>query len=162
MPLCTTFGTPIALFRAHMNVADIMTADVEMTSPDETLCEAARRMKDSDIGMLPVCSHDRLVGVITDRDIVVHAAAHSLDLEITRVHEAMSSPVIYCYEDQAVEEAAGIMETKQIRRLLVLNREKDLVGVLSLGDLALDADDEMIALEVLESVSENTEDLAAA
>jgi CBS domain-containing protein len=95
-------------------------------------------MKALDIGPLPVCCEDRLVGMITDRDITVRATAEGYDPRTEQVHDAMTAGIFYCLEDQSVEEAALLMKEKQIRRLPVLNHEKRLVGIVSLGDLAVE------------------------
>ena len=104
--------------------------------------------------MLPVCDGDRLVGVITDRDITVRSVAQGHDPKTARVQEVMTPEVIYCFDDEDVKEAAKKMEEKQVRRLPVLNREKRLVGIVSLGDLAVRTGKEKLAGEVLERVSE--------
>jgi CBS domain-containing protein len=137
-----------------MQLKDIMTPNPECIAPGATLQQAARRMRDLDVGSLPVCDNDRLAGMITDRDITVRAIAEGNDPKTTRVREAMSEEIIYGFEDQDVEEAARLMEDKQIRRLAVLNRDKRLVGLVSLGDLAVESGDRAKAGEVLREVSE--------
>ena len=136
-----------------MQIKDAMTMGVEVVRPDETLQEAARKMKSIDVGPLPVCDGDRLVGMITDRDIIVRATAEGRDPKTTLVKAAMTPGVVYVYEDQDIEEAAALMKERQIRRLVVLDRTKRLVGILSLGDIAEEAD-EVTSGEVLERVSE--------
>src|SRR5947208_71221 len=130
-----------------------MTLDVAVTRPDATLAEAAEQMKTLDVGLLPVCDGDYLVGMLTDRDITVRAAAAGSDPTTTLVVDTMTPDVIYCYADQEVEEAARVMQEKQIRRLLVLDRDKRLVGIVSLGDLAAEAEDPYRMAEVLQDVS---------
>src|SRR4051812_20949815 len=121
-----------------MRLKDVMTAGVECIKPSDTIMHAAERMRDLDVGSLPVCGdNDRLAGVITDRDITVRATASGLDPSSTRVEDAMTPQINYCFEDQDLEEAAHLMEEKQIRRLPILNRQKRLVGIVSLGDLAV-------------------------
>jgi CBS domain-containing protein len=138
-----------------MQVKDIMTARAECTSPTTTLRAAAQRMKELDVGPLPVCGDDdRLAGMITDRDITVRAVAEGLDPSTTLVQDVMTPNIIYCFEDQDVSDAAHMMEQNQIRRLVVLNRHKRMVGIVSLGDLAVDAGDEELAGHTLEAVSE--------
>jgi len=137
-----------------MQVSEVMTRGAECTRPDATLQEAAGRMKALDVGALPVCDNDRLVGMVTDRDITVRAVAGACDPRGTCVREAMTPDVVYCFENQDVQEAARLMEEKQIRRLPVLNRDKRLVGIVSLGDLAVKTGDEALAGEALEQVSE--------
>jgi len=140
-----------------MQIKDIMTPNVDCIRPDDTLQDAARKMRDLDVGPLPLCGDDdRLAGMITDRDIVVRAVAEGRDPTATRVSEAMSRDIIYCFEDQDTEEAARLMQEKQVRRLIVLNRDKRLVGIVSLGDLATGSGDQRKSGEVLQDVSEPT------
>ena len=136
-----------------MKVNEIITHDPEVIRPETALIEAAQKMKSLDIGMLPVCDGDRLVGVITDRDITVRGVAQGYDPKTARVQEVMTPEVIYCFDDEDVKDVAKKMEEKQVRRLPVLNREKRLVGIVSLGDLAVRTGKEKLAGEVLERVS---------
>ena len=103
-----------------MQLKDVMTRQVEVISPDASLEEAARKMDQLNVGPLPVCENERLVGLVTDRDITVRATAAGKDPRTTPVREAMSQDVLYCFEDQDVREAAQIMENQQVRRLPVL------------------------------------------
>ena len=119
-----------------MNISKVMTREVKIASPDDTLQRAAQLMEEHDFGMLPVGENDRLVGMLTDRDIVVRAIAHGLGPQ-ARVRDVMSSEVRYVYEDESVEDAARNMSELQVRRLPVLDRNKRLVGIVSLGDLAV-------------------------
>src|SRR5262245_61078876 len=137
-----------------MRVHEVMTRDVSVIHSDSTLQEAAARMKAQDIGPLPVCEHNRLVGMLTDRDITVRATAAGEDPTAIRVRDVMTPEVVSCFEDQLVSEAALLMQEHQIRRLLVLNRDKRLVGIVSLGDLAVETRDEQLAGATLEQVSE--------
>ena len=138
-----------------MQVKEIMSAGVECIQPSATLREAAQRMRDLDIGPLPVCGEDdRLAGIITDRDIAIRGVAEGLDPSTAVVRDVMTPKIIYCFEDQDISEAARMMEDHQVRRLVVLNDEKRLVGILSLGDLAVDSGDELMAGHTLEAVSE--------
>jgi CBS domain-containing protein len=115
-----------------------MTKKVDLAKPEMTLREVALKMRDGDFGALPVEENDRLVGMITDRDIVTRALAESKENPLdTKVREVMSENVYYCFDDQDAEDVARNMGQNQIRRLPVLNREKRLVGIVSLGDLAL-------------------------
>ena len=118
-----------------MLVSEAMTRDVRVASPDHTIEAAARIMAEIDAGVLPVAENDQLVGMITDRDIAVRAVAQGKGQE-TRVREVMTPDVRYCYEDEPVTHVAVNMGDLRIRRLPVLNREKRLVGILSIGDLA--------------------------
>lgn len=137
-----------------MIVRDIMSRDVEVIHPDSMIQEAASKMKKLDVGSLPVCENRRLLGVVTDRDIAVRAVAAGSDPTTTKVSDTMTPELIYCYEDEPVREAAKLMERHQIRRLPILNREKHLVGIVSLGDLAVETGNEKLAGTVLEEVSE--------
>jgi CBS domain-containing protein len=138
-----------------MQIRDIMTPGVECVRPDDTLQEAARKMRDLDVGPMPVCGeNDRLAGMITDRDITVRAVAEGRDPKSTKVRDVMTEDVISCFEDQDVQDAARLMQSRQVRRVLVLNRDQRLVGIISLGDLAVEADDSRWAGEVLQDVSE--------
>lgn len=118
-----------------MHVSEIMTRDVHLVSPDETITEVARQMAENDIGFLPVGDHDRLVGMITDRDIVVRGVADGLDLQ-SKVGDIMTTDVKYCFEDEEVDDVARNMGDVQVRRLPVVNRDKRLVGIVSLADAA--------------------------
>lgn len=120
-----------------MNVSEVMTQDVKIASPEDTLQHAAEMMIDIDAGVLPVGENDRLVGMLTDRDIAVRAVAQGKAPGSTKVREIMSAEIRYVYDDETIEDAAKSMSKLQVRRLPVLNREKRLVGIVSLGDLAL-------------------------
>lgn len=122
---------------ASMKIQEIMSTDVGCIGPDNTLVEAAGLMRELDVGAIPVCDDDRLAGMLTDRDLTLRAIAEGKDPNTTAVRETMSQGIIYIFEDQSVEEAAHLMEEKQVRRLPVLNHNKRLVGIVSLGDLAL-------------------------
>ena len=120
-----------------MEVCEVMTPDVVIASPDDTLQHAAEMMVDIDAGVLPVGEKDRLVGMLTDRDITVRAVAAGKSPADCKVREVMSPEIKYIYEDESLEDAARNMSELQIRRLPVLSRDKRLVGIVSLGDLAL-------------------------
>lgn len=120
-----------------MKIKDIMTTAVEIASPDDTLQEAARRMRVEDCGILPVGKDDRLVGIITDRDIVTRAVARGLDPDDACVGDVMSVEVKYVYDDESLDDLAHKMSALQVKCLPVLNREKRLVGIVSLSDMAL-------------------------
>ena len=140
-----------------MQLKEIMTRDPVVIGPDTTLTAAAGRMREIDSGVMPVGENDRLVGMLTDRDITVRATANGKDPNATKVREVMTEDVVYCFEDDDVGAAANKMEQHQIRRLIVLNRDKRLVGIVSLGDVAVDTGDERLAGEVTEKVSESAE-----
>jgi CBS domain-containing protein len=110
-------------------------------------------MRDLDCGVMPVCDNDRLAGIITDRDIAIRAVAEGCDPSRTRVSEIMSEGVEYCFQDDDLSDAEDLMRRNQIRRLIVLNRDKRLVGILSLGDVAMRGDEESVG-ETLEEISE--------
>jgi CBS domain-containing protein len=126
-----------------MKIEEIMTPYVRCVQSDVTLVEAAVVMRDMDVGALPICEEGRLVGMLTDRDIALRAVAECRDPRWTMVKDVMSPGVVYIYSDQAVEDAAELMERKQVRRLPVLNREKRLVGIVSLGDVAINTSNEL-------------------
>jgi len=136
-----------------MNIKEIMTRNVEVIHPTDTLRAAAEKMRAHDVGFLPVYNGGELLGVITDRDIVVRAMAKGADPRTMLTLELFTSPAIYCFEDQSVEDAVELMHDNQIRRLVILNRStKQLAGVISLGDLAINVDDK-VSGEVLQRVS---------
>lgn len=137
-----------------MKISQILTPDPQCISPETTLTNAAQKMKALDVGMLPICENDRLVGTLTDRDITIRATAFGANPNTTSVREAMTPDIVYCFDDENVEDAAELMEQKQVRRLPVLSRDRRLVGILSLGDLAVRTQREKLAGEVLERVSE--------
>jgi CBS domain-containing protein len=118
-----------------MRISECMTPDVLTIRPDVRLSEAAKLMLEEDIGVLPVADDERLVGMLTDRDIAVRAIAAGLDGQ-ARVRDVMSREVLYCFEDQEVDEVAQNMSDMQVRRLPVVNRRKRLVGIITTGDLA--------------------------
>jgi len=119
-----------------MKVNEVMTRKAEWVSPDASIAEVAKMMRDENIGSLPVGENDRLIGMITDRDIACRAVAEGLDPAKTTARRVMSKTISYCFDDQEIDDAAHLMEQKHVRRLAVLNREKRLVGILSLDDLA--------------------------
>ena len=136
-----------------MKLREIMTREVVVIQPDDSLQSAAKKMRDLNIGFLPVCDGENLLGVISDRDITIRALADGMDVNIMLGRDLMTTPAIYCFEDQDVSDAAKIMEENQIRRLVVLSRDdKSLVGVISLGDLARNETSELSG-KVLQRVS---------
>jgi CBS domain-containing protein len=140
-----------------MRVSEIMTRNPEVVTSDFILKDAALKMRELNVGMLPIRSDDRLVGMLTDRDITVRATAEGRDPTKTQVKEVMTPEVAYCFEDQDVSEAAKLMQEKQIRRLPILNRQKRLVGIVSLGDVAVHSGEEKIVSETIQEVSEPAE-----
>lgn len=137
-----------------MKLSEIMTREVEVIQPDDSLQLAAKKMRDRDIGFLPVCDGTELMGVLSDRDLTIRALAEGMDINIMLSRDLMTTPAIFCFDDQDVSEAAQIMEEKQIRRLVVLSRENQgLVGVISLGDIARMSENGLSG-KVLKRVSE--------
>ncbi|HEX8262934.1 MAG TPA: CBS domain-containing protein [Allosphingosinicella sp.] len=119
-----------------MKIAECMTAEVETVSPDQPIREAAQFMLRADAGAMPVGEGDKLVGMVTDRDIAVRGVAAGRGPD-TPVREVMTEEVIYCFEDDEVEEVALKMSDRQVRRMPVLSRENEtLVGIVSLGDIS--------------------------
>ncbi|MGB7952042.1 MAG: CBS domain-containing protein [Candidatus Binatia bacterium] len=137
-----------------MQVKEIMNREVEVIHANIPLRAAAEKMKTLDVGMLPVRDADRLVGMLTDRDIVIRGIAGGLDISKTEVKDVITPDVIYCFEDAEVGEAAKLMQEKQIRRLIVLNRDKRLAGILSIGDLAGQSGSDKLAGETVKRVSQ--------
>lgn len=121
-----------------MKVSEVMTRNVRVINREETIRDAARIMTEIDAGIVPVASDGRLVGMLTDRDIAVRAVAAGKGPE-TRVDEVMSAEVKYCFEDEDLDDVCGNLGDQQVRRLPVLDRDKRLVGILSLGDIAVEA-----------------------
>lgn len=115
---------------------ELMTRDVKVITPDKSIQEAAKMMRDGNFGMLPVEENDRMIGAISDRDIAMRAVAEGRDFSTTKVRDVMSTGIAWAYEDETVEEAVAIMSERQVRRLPVVNRAKRLVGIVALGDLA--------------------------
>ena len=137
-----------------MQLKEIMTPEVERMQKDLTVQEVAQKMKTLDVGLIPVYNDDRLVGMITDRDITIRAVAEGRDPSKTPVNAVMTPEVVYCYEDQTIDDAAKVMEEQQIRRLIILNRDKRLVGIVSLGDLTTHRGSKRAASEALEKISQ--------
>ena len=123
-----------------MIVKEVMSSHVQWTAPEIPISEIARIMRDQGIGCVPVGENDRLVGMITDRDITCRAVAAGEDLRNVTARDVMSKGIFYCFEDEPIEKAAGVMREREVHHLPVLNRRKRMVGLVSLGDLALKAD----------------------
>lgn len=136
-----------------MLVRDIMTTQFQVAAPKCTLREAAQMMRDGDFGYLPVGQDDRLTGAVTDRDIVIRGLAEGMGVDAT-IAEVLSQQIVYCFDDDELSEAADIMKLEQIRRLAVLNRDKRLVGVVSLGDIARDTDDNRLTGDIETGVAQ--------
>ena len=123
-------------------IAEIMTTEVEVVRPEETLRDAARAMADLDVGSLPVCDGRKLIGMITDRDITVRAIAEGKGSE-TPVSEVMTDEVIWCTDTDSIDEVLQQMSDAQIRRLPVVDRDRQLVGIIALGDIALEEEEDI-------------------
>ena len=136
-----------------MKVGDVMTRDVELVSPEDTIQTAASIMKDIDAGAVLVGKDDRIVGVLTDRDIAIRAVAQGKTPRTT-VREGMTPEVRYIFDDEDVVDASQKMAGWQVRRLPVLNRSKRLVGIVSVGDLALEARDAAQVGRAMEGISQ--------
>lgn len=119
-----------------MNLGQIMTLEVEIVRPQDPIQRAARMMRDAGVGMIPVVEREVVIGVVTDQAVAARFVAQGLDFSGTSVSDVMSREVFYCYEDQTLEDAARLLEEKQLRRVIVLSRDKRLVGVVSGDDLA--------------------------
>ena len=137
-----------------MKLSEIMTRDVQMVQPDDPLQSAAKKMRDYDIGFLPVCDGGTLLGVLSDRDITIRALAEGIDVNVMLCRDLMTTPGLYCFDDQDLKEAAKVMEEHQVRRLVILDRDNQrVVGVVSLGDLARNGIMDL-SRKVLKEVSE--------
>ncbi len=139
-----------------MLIKEIMTPSVEIVQPQTSVKDTAARMQALNVGVMPIGDNDRLVGIVTDRDIAVRCAGEGKDPAKTKVGDVMTSNVTYCLEDQDVMEAAELMKTNGIRRLAVLNNDKRLVGMCAMGDLAVHGDRDTAA-DVLVEVSKPSE-----
>jgi len=131
---------------------DVMSREVKVISPDRTIQEAARRMRDGDFGMMPVGQDDCVIGTISDRDIAIRAVAEGRDAA-TKVRDVMSEGIAWAYEDDSVEKAALIMSERQVRRLPVLDRDNRLVGIVALGDFAVEISGSRPAAQALAEIS---------
>ena len=136
-----------------MQLSEILTRDVETIRPDAPVREAAQRMRSMDVGSLPVCDGQRLLGMVTDRDLALRILADGRDPNATPVKDAMTPDVCYAFEDDDVRRAADLMKERQIRRLPVLNRDKQLVGIVAIGDIATHATDQLSG-DTLEKISQ--------
>jgi len=135
-----------------MKVKDVRHRGVTWVEPNTSIREVARMMRDNDIGSVPVGENDRLVGIVTDRDIICRGIADGADFGALTAREVMSKPIIYCRADDELEYAIRIMEKNKIRRLPVIDKDKRLAGMLALGDISEIGGQEM-AGEVMRSVS---------
>jgi CBS domain-containing protein len=136
-----------------MQLREVMTPSPEIIAPDASVADAAAMMRELNVGALPVCENDTVIGLVTDRDITVRATAEHRNPDFAFVREVMSPRVVFCLENEDVDHCAQLMEEKQIRRIPVLSEEKRLVGIVSLGDLAVNTD-QKLGGKILEKVSE--------
>lgn len=136
-----------------MNITQVMTTDVWVGSPDDTLQKAAQMMSDYDFGILPIVENNQLVGMLSDRDITIRAVAKGFSPNEHNVREIMTHDVQRINQDESVEDAAQMMSDLQVRRLPVVDSDEQLVGIVSLGDLAIS--DDKAAGEALESISQS-------
>jgi CBS domain-containing protein len=136
-----------------MLVKEIMTPNAEHIAPDTTVKQAAGKMRDLDVGFLPIGDNDRLIGMLTDRDITLRMVADGKDPEKTNVSDIMTNKVEFCFDDQEIGEAGEHMKADKIRRLVVLNRDKRMVGICSLGDIAMNSEGNKLAGDVLNEVT---------
>jgi CBS domain-containing protein len=137
-----------------MTIEQIMTQKVECIEPTMPIAKAAEKMRELDIGFLPICENDKLVGTVTDRDITIRSVAQGRDPRLAPVSEIMTQSVFYCYEGDEVDHVARYMQEKEVRRMLILNRQKRLVGVVSLGDIAKASGEKELAGETLGQIAE--------
>lgn len=133
-------------------IKDVMSEGVKILDPEATLKDAARQMRDGNFGLMPVGENDRLIGTVSDRDIVIRGVAEGMDAN-TKVRDVMSEKVMWAYEDDSVEKACQIMSENQIRRLPIVDANKRLVGIVALGDLAVNGADIKSASETLSDIS---------
>jgi CBS domain-containing protein len=142
--------------RTKRRIADVMTRRPRVIQPNATVADAAAMMRQMDVGALPVCDGSRLIGMLTDRDITTRATADGRDPHLTPVRDVMSPGVAWATEDDLAEEAARIMREHRIRRLPIVDDRHSLVGVVSLGDLAVDVADDDMSGDTLERISERS------
>ncbi len=133
-------------------IKDLMSRDVKVINPDMTIRDAAQKMRDGDFGMMPVGEDDRMIGTISDRDIVIRAIAEGMDGD-TKVRDVMSDGIAWTYEDDSVEKAVKTMSERQVRRLPVVDRDKRLVGIVALGDFAVERSEIQPAARALSEIS---------
>lgn len=136
-----------------MNVGDMMSTDLVTCSPNESLAQVARKLQQEDIGSCPVVDQDKLVGIVTDRDIAVRAVAKGLDSNDTKVSDIMSTDLVFGNQTMTLEDAARMMADNQVRRLPIVE-ETRLVGIVALADLAIDLEEDELLAETVERISE--------
>ncbi len=139
-----------------MNVSEVMNKQIKTIQPDASIVEAARQMRDGDFGVLPVVDGDNVVGMITDRDLAVRVIAEDKDVHECTVEDAMTADLLSCHEDDSVEDVARLMAERQVRRIPVMSADNKLVGIVSVGDVAIYNQDQ--AAEALGGISEQRHD----
>ena len=137
-----------------MKVTEIMSRNVECIDPDTSIKDAAAKMRALDVGFLPVCEGDQVLGSLTDRDITIRHVADGQNPYRVKARDIMTPDALYCVEDQEVEEVGRYMQEHEVRRVLILDRERRLVGVVSLGDLSKAAGEQQLAGETLKEIAE--------
>jgi CBS domain-containing protein len=137
-----------------MSIEQIMSRNVEWVSPTTPIAKAAEKMRDRDIGFLVVRENERLMGTVTDRDITIRSVAQGRDPRLAPVSEIMTQEVFSCYVDEDVEAVGRYMQEKEVRRVLILDREDRLIGVVSLGDIAKTSGETLLAGETLGEITE--------
>lgn len=135
-----------------MNVYDIFTKHPKIAGIDTSVADIAAMMRDKNCGSIPIISENKMIGMITDRDIAIRCVAGGLDPAVTKARQIMTPNILYCYEDDSVEAVARNMAENQVRRLPVVNRDKMLTGIVSLGDLSLGCEDDSVCGEALERI----------
>lgn len=138
-----------------MKIHQIMTQVAQTILPDATAEQAARKMRDANIGLLPVVEDGKVLGLVTDRDLTIRVMAEGRNPHLTTVREVMTPEALWCYEDEPVGEATRLMEKNHIRRLIVMNRHHQLAGVVTITDLALKVANEKLPGHVLHRVAAN-------
>ena len=137
-----------------MKVLHIMSRSVECVTPTTPIAKVAEKMRDLDIGFMPVCENDRLLGTVTDRDITIRSVAQGRDPRLASVSEIMTPSAFHCYEDEEVEEVGRQMQSKEVRRMLILDRQGHLTGIVSIGDIAKTSGEAGLAGETLGEIAE--------
>lgn len=137
-----------------MKIDQIMSRNVICIEPTLPIGKAADKMRDHDVGFLPICENDKLIGAVTDRDITIRSVAQGRDPRLAPIREIMTQDIFYCYDDEDVEQVARNMQEKEVRRMVILNRQKRLVGVVSLGDIAKTFSEQTLAGETLGDIAE--------
>jgi len=137
-----------------MKVSEIMSRNVECVDPDTSIKEIAQKMRLLDVGFVPICEGNRVIGTLTDRDITIRHVADGQNPYRVKARDIMTPHVFYCYAEQDVEEVGRYMQEHEVRRVLIFDRGENLVGVVSLGDIFKSAGEEWLAGETLREIAE--------